>query len=373
MHIVQVITELKPAGAERILANLSICLKEKGHKVTVISLKPLPENRAIVDELFSNNIPILSLNLTKLTPWRILKLNKLISKLTSPTTSYPSSSNPQSLIVHSHLMHANLICRLNKMLGRDFKLLNTVHIAEKRKSRFWYFKLDSLTFKKCDHVNAVSKAARNHHALKLNIDHRKISIVYNGIKKPKLLKKEKIINLRNEWGVGNCSKVIGSVGRLSWQKGYDLFLKILPELSKRISKGEIWGIVVLGEGDQRSLLEKLANKVPKNIKVVFPGYRKDAADCVSAFDLFIMPSRYEGQPLTLLEAISTGISIISSDIGTIKEILYNYSNSISINFQDTELVVKSIMNKIDSSCIKFNNNFTVEKMTNEYLKIYEKL
>jgi len=81
MHIVQVITELKPAGAERILANLSICLKEKGHDITVISLKPLPENRIIVDELFSNNIPILSLNLTKLKPWRIFKLNKLINIL----------------------------------------------------------------------------------------------------------------------------------------------------------------------------------------------------------------------------------------------------------------------------------------------------
>ncbi|HJO91779.1 MAG TPA: glycosyltransferase [Victivallales bacterium] len=370
MHIVQVITELKPAGAERILANLSICLKEKGHDITVISLKPLPENRIIVDELFSNNIPILSLNLTKLKPWRIFKLNKLINILINK--SEIRNLKPE-IIIHSHLMHANLICRLNKMLGGNFKLLNTIHIAEKRKSRFWYFIFDRLTLNYCDHINAVSEAARNHHSLKLNIDHRKISIVYNGINSPKTLNKEEITNLKKEWGFSNCSKVIGSVGRLNWQKGYDIFFKLLSGLSNNIPENDNWGVVILGEGNQRKLLEKLSVKASKNIKIALPGYRKNAPECISAFDLFVMPSRYEGQPLTLLEAMPTGISIVSSDIDTIKEVLHNYSNSISVDFQDKDSVIKSIMKIINNPNIKFDNHFTVEKMTKEYLEIYKKL
>ena len=380
MHIIQIITELKPAGAERILANLSICLKEKGCDVTVISLKTLPENRAIVDELFSFNIPILSLNLTKLKPWKMLKLNKLISKIShEPRTTNHQSFSTQNLklktniIIHSHLMHANLICRLNKKMGGKFKLLNTIHIAEKRKNRSWYFMLDKLAINQSDHINAVSKAARNYHSSKLNIDHGKISIVYNGIKTPKQLNKDEIVHLKKEWGMNECSKIIGSVGRLDWQKGYDIFLKLLPKLSKNIPKDETWGVVILGEGYQRNLLEKFAGKAPGNIKVTLPGYRKDASDCISAFDLFVMPSRYEGFGLTLIEAVSQGVPIVASNEDSLPELMYNYVNGICVSNDDQTEIIKLILKYINKSRIAPSNNFTIEKMTEEYLKIYKKL
>lgn len=382
MTIIQVITELTPAGAERIVANLSISLKSAGHNITVVSLKPLPKNRTIVDELFGNNIPIFSLNLTKLTPWRILRLKKILKFLKNQRqiTNHKSqtnidSSTHQPIIVHSHLIHANLATRIAKIPNNNFKLINTIHIAEKRKSRFWHFWLDRLSLKYCDQLTAVSQAAADFNCLKLNIPHYSIKVIENGIKVPRLLNKTEIKNLREEWNLQDCSKVIGSVGRLNWQKGYDIFLKMLPELSKKIPENETWGIVILGEGKHRKDLEDIIGKTEyKNIKVILPGYRPDAANCISAFDLFIMPSRYEGHPLTLLEAVSTGIPIVANNIPTIEPIMKTYNNGNCIEFDNKiQQTLNSIIKFIPYKRQKTIFQYSIEKMTSKYEKLYDNI
>jgi len=236
MRIIQVITELKPAGAERILANLSLGLKEKGHEVIVVSLRPLPANMVIIAELKRGSIPVYSLELGKLCLWRMFRLKKIIAEF-----------RPD--VLHSHLLHANIVCRLNSF-RRKYKLINTVHIAERRKSCWWHFLLDKLTLSLCDCQTAVSQAVRDFHSRRLGIQPDKMPVIYNGIHAPKKLSGGEIEKLKNEWGIKDCQKVIGSVGRLDWQKGYDLLLKLLPELSKRIPSVEKWAVLVLGEGGQ---------------------------------------------------------------------------------------------------------------------------
>jgi len=369
MNIVQVITELHPAGAERIVANLSIDLKRMGHNVIVISLQPLPDNSIIVDELLENNIPVNSLNLTKWTPWRIFRLRKfLLSNYTN--SEFNVQSSMFNLIVHSHLIHANIACRLNNIFGLKFKLINTIHIAEKRKRKSWHFILDKLTFRFCSYQTAVSKAAAEYHAKKLKIPTEKIKVISNGIKPPNHLTLEKVNELKQEWGFENCNKIIGSVGRLNWQKGYDIFLKLLPELGKIIPKKETWGIVIIGEGVERKKLEDLIKTIPDNIKVILPGYRSDAADCIGAFDLFVMPSRYEGFGLTLVEAMAHGIPCLCSDADSLPEIISQYSNGKTTNFSRSDCL-DDISQYINKPFIEPVNNYSIDRMIKSYLKLYK--
>ena len=422
MKIIQLITELYPAGAEKVLLNLSRELKKRGHDISVISLQPLPTVQTdIVDDLRVADIPVTSLNVTKFTPWRIFRLikllkqnlnaisgtlgadstkqihnstdtldkqinnstNKQINKINNSSLiiNNPNQSNTQhstfniqhsKLLLHSHLIHANLLSRIASLFtGKSkIKVINTIHIAEKRKSKWWHFFLDKLTFKLCDIQTAVSEAAQQHHAQRMGIKTEQIPVIYNGIVPPKQLTEQEINNLKREWKLDKCDKIIGSVGRLDWQKGYDIFLKNLPELSKKIPSEEIWGIVILGEGGQRPFLQKLINEIDcDNIKIILPGYRKDAADCIAAFNLFFMPSRYEGHPLTLLEAMSHGVPIVANDISTITPIMNNYSNGITLNFE-TDKIVNSILK---SSIYKKQKPYvplTIEHMTNKYCKLY---
>ena len=393
MKIIQLITELHPAGAEKVLLNLSRELKKGGHDVSVISLQPLPKkNTDIVDDLLEANIPVKSLNVTKFIPWNIFRLVKVLKREIvensdhQPTTNnqqnpyvLQSTSNIQNpkAVLHSHLIHANLASRLASLFLNkntfDYRIINTIHIAEKRKSKWWHFFLDKLTFRLCDVQTAVSEAAQQHHAEKIKVPPEKIPVIYNGIVPPKHLSEEEIKHLRQEWGFKKCSKVVGSVGRLNWQKGYDIFLKVLPKLSKKIPKGETWGIVILGEGSQRPYLKSIIDEINcNNIKIILPGYRKDAADCISAFDLFIMPSRYEGHPLTLLEAMSLGVPIIANDIPTITKVFAPYANGANIKFESAKPahIVKRINDFIQREKIAPYLPSSIYEMTDEYLKLY---
>ncbi|MEI6055695.1 MAG: glycosyltransferase [Lentisphaerota bacterium] len=366
-HIVQVITELEPAGAERVLANLSIELKKRDFGVTVISLQSEPSVRTIIDELTSNGIEVFFLNVTKKSPWRIFGLKWLIRKIKNDHIS-------AGIIVHSHLMHANLACRFAKLIGQKFNLINTLHIAEKRQNQKLMFFLDKKTLHLCNIFTAVSKAAGIWHANKLGCTPNLLVTVYNGIKLPAALTNEKKVLLISEWGFQNCKKIIGSVGRLDWQKGYDIFLNLLYQLSKFIPAGEIWGVVILGEGSQRLKLEALAKNIPSNIKVILPGYRKDASECIGAFNLFVMPSRYEGFGLTLVEAMACGTPILASDADSLIELVKSFQNGKCIDFTNSTHAIKGILEYIQKPISKNDvSAFTVEKMADNYIKLYSSL
>ncbi|MFA7231911.1 MAG: glycosyltransferase [Victivallaceae bacterium] len=362
MKIVQIITELRPGGAERVLVELCAGLIKRGHEVIVIALRPLPEDSVIIHDLKDLGVTILGLGLRKLQPWRIFTLRRLLSDI-----------NPD--IVHSHLIHANLATRLSGF-KRKYQLVNTVHTMEIRRTKKWYFTLDKLTLPLCDCQTAVSEAARNFHCQKLDILAERMPVIYNGIVAPKHLSQKETTALRTEWGMEKCSAVIGSVGRLGHEKGFDLLMKALPEISSHVPAGEIWGMVIIGEGTERENLERLAAKAPENIRLALPGFRKDAARCIGAFDLFVMPSRYEGFGLVLIEAMAHGIPVLVSNIGPLRELIkayqgghffdFNSGNTLELGKQVYQLVTAVHLRNPDLS-------FTSDKMVEDYLKLYERL
>ena len=367
MHIIQIITELEPAGAEKILSELSIELKNKGYTVSVITLQKLPQNTAILNKLESNNIKTFSLNLTKYTLWRVFLLKSLLEQIIKEGIC-------KHTLVHSHLMHANLACRISKLMGLKIKLVNTIHIAEKRKSQKWLFLFDKLTLAYCDVYTAVSSAVRDYHSKVLDVNKNYIKVITNGIVPPNKPDAEKIVSLKKEWGLDDCAKIIGSMGRLTWQKGYDTFFELLPDLAKMIPENETWGIVILGEGKERKNLEKKIRNLPDNIKVVLPGFRSDASECAGAFDLFVMPSRYEGMPLTLLEASSHRIPILASSIDSISNLIKMYPNGKCINFEDKQTAVQSLLEYIARPKISdYKGECTQEKMVLEYISLYNEI
>ncbi len=360
MRILQLITELTPAGAEKIVCELSIAFSAKKNEVTVISLMPFPQNDTILCELRNKNINIISLNLTKFSIWRICGLRKLINKI-------------QPDIVHSHLIHPNIISRFIKLFCKhQFKLINTVHIAERRKSKWWHFFLDKLTFKLCDIQTCVSKAVRDYHSEKINISKELMPVIYNGLPVISQISEERICELRKEWDIADCAKIIGSVGRLDWQKGYDIFLNYLSEISAKIPNNEKWAILIIGEGKYRKELELIIDKNKfNNLKPVLCGFRKDAAKCIGAFDLFIMPSRYEGFGLTLIEAMMQGVPILANKIDSLPELMKYYSNGECIDFENKKETIDNIFSAISHKKIEPIKEFTLNKMVKEYFEIYK--
>jgi glycosyltransferase involved in cell wall biosynthesis len=196
------------------------------------------------------------------------------------------------------------------------------------------------------------------------------AVIYNGIPEPEFLEKEIArkffeektkINLENKF-------LIGSIGRLDYQKNYEFFIKIFPEILKIKPKAIA---IIVGEGPERKELESLIKKTNLKEKIFLIGELKDASKYIKAFDLFVLPSRYEGLSITLIEALFAQIPILASDVGGNKEIVGEDFVFELDNKTDFLLKFKMILESFPKILKK--EEFTLLSMISNYLQLFEKL
>lgn len=101
-----------------------------------------------------------------------------------------------------------------------------------------------------------------------------------------------------------------AVGRLHPQKGFDLLLKAFHQIRDRHPD---WQLTILGEGPMRSELEALRSQLKLTDRVHLPGLVSNVRDYLDRADLFVMPSRFEGFPMALCEAMACGLPVLSAD------------------------------------------------------------
>ena len=119
--------------------------------------------------------------------------------------------------------------------------------------------------------------------------------------------------VRKELGIED-KFVIGNVARFSFQKNHEFLIKMFSVLSKNRSDVVL---VLVGRGELFDEMKNLAKKEGVYDKILFLGVRKDVSSLMNAFDLFVLPSYYEGLPVTLVEVQANGLpAIVSSSITT---------------------------------------------------------
>jgi GalNAc-alpha-(1->4)-GalNAc-alpha-(1->3)-diNAcBac-PP-undecaprenol alpha-1,4-N-acetyl-D-galactosaminyltransferase len=107
----------------------------------------------------------------------------------------------------------------------------------------------------------------------------------------------------------SLSHCLLAVGRLSKQKGFDLLLQSFSILAPSYPN---WHLVIHGEGPERAILERAIRQLSLSGKVVLPGVRKDLSEAFASASLFVLPSRFEGFPNALLEALAWGLPVIAT-------------------------------------------------------------
>ena len=193
---------------------------------------------------------------------------------------------------------------------------------------------------------------------------RKGVVIYNGIPEPEFLEKgaaRKFFEKRIKVDLKD-KFLIGSIGRLDYSKNYEFLIEVFPEILK--IKPEAIAIII-GEGQERKKLENLIEKTNLKEKIFLIGELKDASKYIKAFDLFVLPSRYEGLSITLIETLFAQISILVSDVGGNVEIVGK-----DCIFKNKEEFLEKIRKlKIPES----QNIFRIEKTCSNYLNLYQKL
>lgn len=119
--------------------------------------------------------------------------------------------------------------------------------------------------------------------------------------------------LSPELWLGKDQRVIIAVGRLGPEKGFDQLLKAFARFAGEWPQ---WDLVILGEGEQRQQLESLRDELDLIGRAHFPGWAGNVADWYRRADLYVMSSRFEGFPNTLLEAMAHGLPAVTFDCRT---------------------------------------------------------
>jgi glycosyltransferase involved in cell wall biosynthesis len=170
--------------------------------------------------------------------------------------------------------------------------------------------------------------------------------------------------------------VIGSIGRLEPQKGYDVLMRALSAIEGAT-------LVLVGEGSERAALEQLASKVGVAERVEWLGWRDDARSYLRAFDVFAFPSRFEGFPLAVLEALLASVAVVATDVGSIGEAVRHEETGLLVPQDDSDALADAIRKLLADEPLRRRlaeqgrrlvlERYTAEHMTHAFESLYEEL
>lgn len=171
------------------------------------------------------------------------------------------------------------------------------------------------------------------------------SIIYNGIEIDKFASPQADKAAHNKlqdsarqiFGIDPTEFVFGNVGRLHEQKGHKFLLQAFARVTNRAR------LAIVGDGELRNELVILADELKIRDRVSFLGARSDIHEFLTAIDVFVMPSLWEGQPIALLEALASGKPCIASDVDGIPEIITDGVNGYLVEPRDIDKLA-SMMN-----------------------------
>jgi glycosyltransferase involved in cell wall biosynthesis len=279
-------------------------------------------------------------------------------------------------IVHSHGYKPDILLAA---LGipRRLPCVATCHSWYRETSKLRALEyLDKRAVRRFDHVVAVSEEI--YRDLRTNgTPTDRLSQIANGISVP-ILDARSRDEIRAEWKLAPGEKLIVQIGRLAKSKRNAMLLKALAGLSGNIAAR----VVLVGDGEERPALAEYARSVGIDGRVIFAGYRRDAAAIMAAADVMAVTSNKEGLPIVVLEAMAVGCPIIATAVGAIPQVLSSESAWVIPVDDDTALMraLQEALNNASSAKSRaataqsiFRTSYARDVMGQRYLDLYERV
>lgn len=233
---------------------------------------------------------------------------------------------------------------------------------------------------------AVSRNNQKHICNSFDIPLSEVVCIYNGANfKPclDLLHSNDLClqrhELLDELGLPANSFLFITVGRLSHQKGYHILIPAIPHIAKDFPCVTFaW----VGDGDQREFLAAKVREYDVENNVRFLGFRSDIPRLLKAADLFIFPTLYEGQPFAILEAMSSGLPIVTSRASGIPEVIENKMHGLTFRTGDSCDLLETVrwalkhpqnMQEMAQNAKLRAQEFTDERMINGTFDLWQKM
>jgi len=226
-------------------------------------------------------------------------------------------------IVHTHTSKAGFLGRLAARLAGVRRVVHSMHepphnAARSALSRFAYIMLERLAAFWADRIVTPSYANEREILERRLVDPRKLMVIRLGIELSRYPQAKDPRAAVRGLGIADDAPVIGIVGRLEPPKGHTHLLAAVRHL---VDRRPDLCCVCVGDGFLRERLEAEAEALGIERNVFFTGYREDMLELLCGFDLFVLPSLWEGLGIVLLEAMAYQKAIVASRVGGIQDVV----------------------------------------------------
>jgi glycosyltransferase involved in cell wall biosynthesis len=167
-----------------------------------------------------------------------------------------------------------------------------------------------------DSFIAVAESHGAFLAKNLGIDHNRVAVIPNGVDTARFAPFNDAPAVRRELGIGPTDPVVGIVAALRPEKNHELFLDMASRVASQLPAAKF---IILGDGPRRQSLVERSNELGLHDRVLFLGSRDDVPRLLATFDVFALTSHIEANPVSILEAMSTGKPVVATNVGSIHE------------------------------------------------------
>jgi glycosyltransferase involved in cell wall biosynthesis len=227
-------------------------------------------------------------------------------------------------------------------------------------------RLKHLTSRRLDaHIAVGHRSARELEGL-IGLPTGTIQVIHNGVQGGEPTPRRPVPTGRS---------VIGALGRLTPQKGFDVLLHALVDLPEVHA-------VILGEGPDRRRLEQIRDELGLGDRVQLPGSTEDPSEVLNSIDALVLSSRFEALPLVVLEAMHAGLPVVATDVGSVAEAVIDGVTGLLVPPDDPRALAGAIAQVLDPNIGQAmgrragelaRTQFTRERMAREYQLVYGKL
>lgn len=299
--------------------------------------------------------------------WQVLRVLRRLKRL--------FRQKPPEL-VQTFLFHANIVGRIAARRARVRPVLSGIRVAEGG-SR-WHLWVDRWTAGLVDRHVCVSQAVARFSAAQARLSAEKLVVIPNGVDlaayptgTPADLA---------ALGVPPGQAVVVYVGRLARQKGVEWLLRSAPRWLGQLPECDL---LLVGSGPQRQPLERLCGELGIRDRVHFAGWRPDVPEILAASRLLVLPSRWEGMPNVVLEAMASRLPVVATRAQGVEELLGPAAAAQTVPFGDCEALTQRVVAMVRdpqaaaelgaANRARAEQGFSLEAMVAAYERLWESL
>ena len=335
--ILVIIDDLSGGGAEKVLIDILENVDKKKYKIELFLLRNEGIYVKKVEELG-------------------IKINYLLGKRKDIINNifYRKIKSLIIKIIKFYILRSTILC--NKILNRDYdieiaflegeatlflsqrknsaKKLGWVHI-DIRKRRIFRKSFEEKIYKKLNKIIFVSRDSQKNFLEMYPKLFKKTDLIYNPIPKEKIIRNSIIEN--EVYSKTQINLIV--IGRLTYQKGYDILLQAHKKLLK---EGLNYNLYILGEGGERKKIEKYIRENNIYFNTFLLGFKENPYPYINQADIFVSSSRYEGYPLVLCEALCLEKPIIATKCTGPSEILEDGKYGLLAEVENVDSLAENI-------------------------------